>query len=206
MFYPNQPNFCGVKKQNALNYQREPCAEEITWEHFIIDFVSIPPHPHCAPVFLDFLPPYSFFFFFSREENGNKGSSCLLILEILQAHLWTQTHKDCVSNRSNFLFTEHKAVYWQRWILGHPSHPVAQLRENISDRSSLQPYGIPPLWEITGAEGGWERCNDDGGGRKMLLSPAAVLFMSFPPGMGTLRSFFRLLIPSSNLPQPRGGA
>lgn len=50
---------------------------------------------------------------------------------------------------------------------------------------------------ITGVEGGWERRNDDGGGGKIRLSPAAVLFISPPPVMGTLRSSLYLPIPTT---------
>lgn len=44
---------------------------EITWEGFIIDFVSIPSHPQlCSPALFCFSP--SFFFFYEKRKGGKK--------------------------------------------------------------------------------------------------------------------------------------
>lgn len=62
------------KKQSSLNYQREPCAAEITWERFIIDFVSIPSHPQpCSPALFCFSP---LFFFLSEKNEKCKKKNC----------------------------------------------------------------------------------------------------------------------------------
>lgn len=120
----------------------------------------IPPPPRFSPLHL--LPPFE-----ARRKNRNWGGSYLLACALQS--LVNAASRICEPGTSQS---------------GASTVPPARRLSKEEGLREKQPYGITPSFQITGIEGGWERCNVDSGERKILLSPHCRLFYTLSSGDG----------------------